>query len=375
MKKLEPAELADVWQLVGRTKNPWGQIPHTVGGASLPEGAQRYVARLKSQIKAPDSVSRKHHYVPQSYLREWSTDGKRVLTWDTSNGKVKLLGIKNICVRENFYRVVGAEGEAHNRVELMFGVVDTETRRVQKLFIGLGDPEQLEFDDLVGLCVSVAVQRMRTVQERRLQLQYDAWLVAQQPEKFTSIRNDSANPLRESGILTRLLFESMWEAADVLTTRQIEIWNDERGRFLTSDAPVIVPFHRNVRAGLEVCPYIIWPISPWRAVALTLDHVGQKAVIKKANGQMVGLVQRGVEQGRERMIIGAESQRERMSAGKVVKRRPQSRIRCSSTTPFGDRIPPPGCCIEWTVAFASRPDLVLCDQGLHQPPYDMEALI
>ena len=242
-----PFDVGDGWQIVDTVRNPWGRVPMTGGGRSLTDGAQQYMARLAAQIQAPDTVSRRHHYVPQAYLRQWSTDTKRVWTWDTATGVVKPLGIKSIGVAEDFYRVIGSDGVAHNRVELLFGVVDTELRRVQKLFNQLEDPDTLTFDDLLGLGVSIAVQRMRTVQERRLRLQYDAWLVAQNPNDFTTIRNDPDNPLREAGIHTQLLFDAMWEAADVLTSRQIEIWCDPRGRFMTCDAPVLMPFRRNVR--------------------------------------------------------------------------------------------------------------------------------
>lgn len=77
-------------------------------------------------------------------------------------GTVKLVGLASVCVGESFYTVVGSDGQAHNRVELMFGVVDAELRRVQLLFSQLDDPNLLEFDDLIGLGVSMAVQRMRT---------------------------------------------------------------------------------------------------------------------------------------------------------------------------------------------------------------------
>jgi len=196
---------------------------------------------LLGQQRAHDPVSRRHHYVPKSYLRQWSFDGKRVWTLDTVTRAVKPLGLTDVCVKENFYRVVGSDGTPHNRVELLFGVVDSELRRVQLLFDNLEDPDSLEFDDLVGLGVSMAVQRMRTLQQRRLQVQYSNWLTAQNSKEFQSIEDDADNPHRLAGFHTELLFKAMWEAADVLTTRQIEVWHDPQGRFMTCDAPVLVP--------------------------------------------------------------------------------------------------------------------------------------
>jgi hypothetical protein len=50
------------------------------------------------------------------------------------------------------------------------------------LFANHESPASLQFDDLVGLGVAIAVQRMRTLQQRRLQLQYNKWMVAQNPK-------------------------------------------------------------------------------------------------------------------------------------------------------------------------------------------------
>ncbi|WP_435204932.1 DUF4238 domain-containing protein [Micromonospora sp. bgisy143] len=358
------------WKVVKRVRNPWGQVPLTVGGQALHGRARDYMDKLLSLQTAVDPVSRRHHYVPKAYLRQWSIDGKRVWALDTVTGAVKLLGLANVCVEENFYRVIGPDGAAHNRVELLFGVVDGELRRVQTLFNQLEDPDNLEFDDLIGLGVTMAVQRMRTLQQRRLRQQHNAWLVAQNPRDFKAM-NDLENPHLAAGIHTKLLFSAMWEAADVLTTRQIEVWHDPNGRFMTCDAPVLLPFRRNVRPSLVAAPYIVWPISPHRVVALGNDVLGEKAVIREATGKLVGVVRDAVEQGRERMIFGNGEQSDRLPHTKKFRRRTQMRFRCSQRTPQGEYVEPPGCCVEQSEAFAVGPDVALCGQDLHSPAADM----
>jgi hypothetical protein len=329
--------------------------------------------RLLAKQDAPDTPTRRHHYVPRSYLRQWSSDGKRIWSWDTVTGRVCRLGISDLCVEENFYRVVGPGGVEHNRVELLFGVVDQELRRVQMLLAGLDDPNRLEYDDLLGLGVSMSIQRNRTTQQRRLHMQFNRWDIAQAFEDFTSIE-DPANPYRLAGIQTELLFKSMWAAADVLTMRQIEVWHDDQGRFRTCDAPVLVPFDRSRRHDLDSAPYIWWPVSPHRVVALSRDHTGERAVIRPASAKMVGIVNRAVEQGRERMVFSSDEQARRLPEGKTLSRRTQARFRCSDHTPDGEPIAPPGCCVERSEAYGTRPDVALCDQGLHKPAPDMLAI-
>jgi hypothetical protein len=322
--------------------------------------------RLLATQKQPDPKSRRHHYVPQTYLKRWGFGKQNRHVWnlDTITGEVRAFSVNDVCVGENFYRVVGPDGEAHNRVEAMFGVVDAELARVQALFEQLQDPDELQFDDLIGLGVTVAVQRMRTAQQRRLRLQHDAWLVAQNPEQFKSIK-DPLNPFRVAGIHTELLFTSMWEAADVITTRSIEVWDDPEGRFWTCDAPVLVPFRNNKGPNLMAAPHILWPVSPYRVVALTNASSGEKAVIRQATPKERGLVRKAIEQGRERWIFASPDQKDRLPKTKKFGRRTQMWLRCSQWTPRGTYVEPPGCRVEQADGFSAGPDVVLCDQGLH----------
>lgn len=104
----------------------------------------------------------------------------------------------------------------------------------------------------------------------------------------------------------------------MLIRRQIEVWHDPKARFMTCDAPVLIPFVRNERAGTLDAEYIIWLVSLQRVVALSRKDVGEWAVIREATGQLVGIVRDAVEQGRatcgDRPRLGAATREDGRAA-------------------------------------------------------------
>ncbi|OLT37344.1 hypothetical protein BJF84_27700 [Rhodococcus sp. CUA-806] len=101
----------------------------------------------------------RHDYVPRTYLRDGGgRQNRRIWNLDTVTGGVRAFSVNDVSVDENFYGVVLSDGRAHNRVESMFAVEDTELGRVQALFENPQDSDELEFDDLIGLGVTAAVR-------------------------------------------------------------------------------------------------------------------------------------------------------------------------------------------------------------------------
>ncbi len=356
---------------VSSVRNPWGQVPHTAGGQSLTDSARKLADRLHDRPNAENMKNvRRHHYVPQGYLRRWSFDNRRVWTLDTVAGKFSAIGVKDLCVEENFHRVVGPDGNPHNAVETMFTSVDEELCRVQKMFDQLREPDSLTLDDYQILCVVIAAQRIRTKQQRRVHSQYAEWLAAQAPSMKSWF--DLDDPLFASGIHTEGVFRALWSAADVLLGRQIEIWEDPSARFPTCDAPVLVPFIKGRRPPLLSAHQIIWPLSPNRVVVLSNDLVGEKAVIRQASSKQVGTVRDAVLQGRERMVVAGVTQREQLARYRLYGgRRVQVELRCSERTPQGERVAAGGCCVRFREWFGIKPDAALCSRGLHQPAPEM----
>ncbi|MEV7962383.1 DUF4238 domain-containing protein [Oerskovia paurometabola] len=341
------------WQLISTVRNPWGKVPIT-GGDPRAGAARARLDELMAQAHQPDPPSRRHHYVPKSYMKYWSEDGKRIRILDTVTGSRRHVGLRDTCVAEDFYRVVGVDGKPHNRVELMYSVLDRELARIQRLLVGLSDPETLTFDDFMSIGLLVSVQRGRTPQMRR-------WLAAQaewhRSQGFGGSDDPALSQIELAGSHTESAFNTIYTAADVMTSRQLEIWTDSKGRFITSDAPVQASQLAERRPNLLEAHRIWWPISPTRAVCLVNEITGNKAEMRTANTRQVEEVRTAMVRGRERVIIGRQQQLDGLPQS-PIRKRVQLRMRC---TPRGQ-----GCLVESAETYAAGPDIQLCDNGLHQ---------
>ncbi|MBD7949606.1 DUF4238 domain-containing protein [Oerskovia rustica] len=340
------------WQLISTARNPWGKVPIT-GGDPRSGVARERLDELMAQAHQPDPPSRRHHYVPKSYMKYWSEDGKRVHTIDTILGHRRLVGLRDACVAENFYRVVGVDGTPHNRVELMYAVLDRELARIQAMLCRLTDPEQLTFEDFMSLGLLVSVQRGRTSQMRRqLAAQGEWW----RRQGVNGQKTEALTAIQLAGSHTESAFTGMYDAADVMTGKQLEIWIDPKGRFITSDAPVQTTLIPERRPGLLDAPRIWWSISPERAVCLVNTLTGNKADMRTASVKQLDEVRTAMIRGRERVIIGTERGLHGIPLGPLPKRT-QMRLRC---TPHGT-----GCLVEIAETYASAPDVRLCSSGIH----------
>ncbi|MDI5971533.1 DUF4238 domain-containing protein [Streptomyces sp. SL13] len=311
------------WKVVKRVPNPWGQVPISGGGRSVVATVAGYMARVREEANRRDCVSRRHHYVPQSYLRAWSPDGRRVRVLDTRNGTERLQVVRDTCVKENFYRFTGGT-EAHNQAEAMLAVIDDETARLLRTLYPWSPGDDFNFDDFMSLAVVLALQRNRTPQIRRYLAAIDTW---QRERAAQTIR-----PLTAEGHVTAL-FESAFRAADEHSTRQLEIWDDPRHRFITSDQPVQLSDDAGQDyASLATSSHLWWPISPGRLVVLSTELKEVKVIRRVVDRATVDRVRRATVKGAESVIIAKPNDSD-LPVGKRLNRRPQLRVDCSAVAP------------------------------------------
>src|ERR1022692_3248055 len=64
-------------------------------------------------------LSRRHHYLPQMYLRGFAYDADLVWVFDRQNNTYLHQGIINTAVKKDFYTIVGVDGQKTDAVEQM----------------------------------------------------------------------------------------------------------------------------------------------------------------------------------------------------------------------------------------------------------------
>ncbi|MFC9004780.1 DUF4238 domain-containing protein [Streptomyces microflavus] len=316
------------WTLVSRVANPWGQIPMSGGGQAVNPRVQGYMANVAVTAARRDCVSRRHHYVPQSYMKAWSFDGKRVRVLDTVNGLDRPQGLRATCVRENFYRVTDPLGSPHNQAEAMLSVIDDETARLLRLLREWKPDDDLDFDDFMSLAVVLAFQRNRTPQRKRLLEAQDTWM--------------RTRALQETPTLTTTkfvasLFQSAYGAADEHSTRQLELWDDPQSRFITSDQPVILSTDASgCSPSTLTSQYLWWPLSPSRLLVLSQNLQPRKVIHRTLTRREVDRLRAAVIRNAEATIIALPHDTD-LPAGRSLRRRPQLSVDCKSVDPKARR--------------------------------------
>lgn len=110
-------------------------------------------------------LSRRHHYLPQMYLRGFANDAELVWVFDRQNNTYLHQGIINTAVKKDFYTIVGVDGQKTDAVEQMMANMvegpmkaiierldkrtltwEGEDRAILALFVALLKTRNLAFD-------------------------------------------------------------------------------------------------------------------------------------------------------------------------------------------------------------------------------------
>jgi len=216
---------------------------------------------------------RKHHYIPQCYLRNFSSNGKSLWTYDKLNSKIYSSAIDNICCIDEFYTL--PEGcvnkyndERKNQlfVECDFFAENIESQydyMLQKIISNkdkwIGNPEQLAITNEEKLLFAkhIAIQWMRTPSQREKLLKMNYDIISQEMEIFkaffaytennpeylkTDIKFETNAPLLHA----QMIFDNhelISSFAEAICSNYWEFSVSEIGDIYTSDYPIVVEPH------------------------------------------------------------------------------------------------------------------------------------
>ncbi len=110
----------------------------------------------------PKKLSRRHHYLPQMYLRGFADGAEQVWVFDRKEAKYLHQGILNTAVKKDFYTIIGPDGEKTDEVEtMMANIVESP----MKAIIERLDKRNLtwEGEDRAILALFVALLRTRNL--------------------------------------------------------------------------------------------------------------------------------------------------------------------------------------------------------------------
>lgn len=245
--------------------------------------------------------ARRHHYVPEFYLRRWTIDGL-VKTVDVDSRRAKRpLAPKSIAFERDLYTVPHhAMDDAPSRwVETYLSRVENEAaKRVGRLVEGELGPV-VDVGLKADLAVFLGLQIGRTAAARRRSL-----IIAEAPDVVklslltrmaphatsTQIEHSVQDQLVDStaGAIRMLIEQVKNVNASTLFKRNWAVY-EPSGPLVTSDEPVVLiagpPFARDGNAGTALSGVIVYPLSPKRALVMLRSDLWHRSPFSLTRGE------------------------------------------------------------------------------------------
>lgn len=218
--------------------------------------------------------TKRQHYVPRSYLKRFSFDGKRlhtfllkedmqnVLTHDNQNQFLKDISLRNVCVTDDFYTIDENNSHNNNGVKSMFlekdyfqdfvepklsSVINTFEHLATKILTEKKRIASVSFSqiDKMDLALSTFIQYHRTPRQRRIidainnvVIQYNKEL---KNEKCESIKNIKGLDVAFTHADKTFLNMDLWSVfLKKISSYSLLLRVSENGNFFTSDNPVVI---------------------------------------------------------------------------------------------------------------------------------------
>ena len=195
------------------------------------------------------SASKKQHYLPQFYLKNFSTDGKQIYVYHCESKRAILSPINSTCQEKFFY-------ENDPDFEKCLSEIESYLAKSIKKTIQTRNITDISIDDYYNLLVFVLLQNSRT---KDAKMQVDNWAdyfleyqlkpLMKSHEKFKKYPPEAIDALRIK--IPQFYKYTMGFALDsielLFDLRSFLLINDTPKPFITSDAPILLNNYINIK--------------------------------------------------------------------------------------------------------------------------------
>lgn len=299
--------------------------------------------------------SKRHHYVPDCYLRRWADTSGRVVVRRRDRYEPIITATKNVAVEVDLYTIKGAQGPS-DEIEKALAVVEGPLTTILDS-LAAGEIPAIGSDSRRTLSILLSMQYVRTPEnldralfstraaehagvvpvprEAMRNFLHDEHLGFDPDENELSAATDLCNGMLAMGDVPHdQLVLDQFEIGMRHVAPRLEsmVWNLERcrkPRFLTSDRPIVLwrpPTRERLvdGIGLEGAAEIRFPVGPSHLLVLTPD--GREDVVS-VRPQRAAEVNMHLARQCHKLVIGGLERRMFLASLPLAARRPAMRFR------------------------------------------------